>query len=151
MSPYFSPVLVARGVCVFSPRQVTVDLQRFAQMPQPLFDPVGLGIEPVSSVEAAEFAVALKDVKADVPLEFSEILGAEVEGTGVAFDKTVRTVHDAGVLDTVVDAEGVCGLVGQDLEAAAQDEEWIVLRVGSEGRHPTRITARRLVMIARKL
>jgi len=54
---------------------------------QALFNPVGLGLQPVFLVERKEVAVALLHVERAVPLELPETDGAEVERAAVALRK----------------------------------------------------------------
>src|SRR6185295_10229252 len=69
--------------------------------------------------EPVERLVAREAVRAGVPLQLAQVLGAEMERMAVAFLERVGALHDAPVGDAMGDREQVAGLVGHELDRAA--------------------------------
>ena len=88
---------------------------------KPLAHDARLLLEADLVVKGLEFLEALFGVEGKRVAQLIVAERAIVQGLAIAFGERVAAVHAAAIKDAVLDAEDVTGLVGDDLERAAQE------------------------------
>src|SRR5438876_10414842 len=99
--------------------------------PPHLFDaagePVGFIGESAGAVGPLERAVAFEHIEADIPLQFPQADGTEMQRPAIALGQMIRAVHQAVEVRTMREAKHVAGLMCEHF-AAPPPQQSLVTR-----------------------